>query len=339
MTSDNRKFNKWYLMNETTFDKMKSMEDAEKNFSVLDKLMKTILYNKKMNIHEKYIRYTQLFEKYLKLRKGTQVIPSKIIDSGESDGLLKNQTNIFESNRKKGHRKLSEIFSNRLQNKDSEADEENSTDSEIERNNDKTMDFSSLLLQDEDNELNKAPIIPNPPHEEYFESQDEPLNAGQFVRNPDISVNTTARELFRNNDPDVYMQPVQDMIVHHTWRGKKYSLKASLMKKFIEFTKKVEVAYPGVDEVDISDFSNYLVTKRVKIKNPKFNNRRKIASVSARKKSKVFSVLKTPKNQKDSLMDDYYRKEKRAQLTDKSRMQNNQSGSGVMRKIKWVSIK
>lgn len=69
MTNQNKMLKKMFLLNETSFQKIKDIEDTERNFNALDKHMRAILYNKKLNDHEKLVQYTELLEKYLKLRK------------------------------------------------------------------------------------------------------------------------------------------------------------------------------------------------------------------------------------------------------------------------------
>lgn len=322
MLTDKKKFEKWYLLNGMTFDRIKTMQDAETNFTVLDKSLKNILYNRKMSTHDKFVRYTQLFEKYLKLRKelrtNTSINPSGTIE----------KTNKSESNRKEDFNSSSE---------DSELEEEVGDDYEEENN--KTLDFSSMIESDGKDSINETLIQPS--NEEYFENDDEEISnsrPGMFVKNPNVSVKSAARELFENDEEHEHIQPDKDQLISHNWRGKKYTLKSSMLKKFIEFTKRVEVAYPGVTKVELSDFTDYLVNRRVNIKHPIFDTRRQAPSVSNRKKAKVFSNMKTPKRTKDILIDDFFRKTKRAKSHDKSRIQTDQSGEGL-KKIKWFSFK
>lgn len=50
---DMQLLNKMYLMSEATIEKIKDVENMERNFTALDKSMKDVLYNKKLNDHEK----------------------------------------------------------------------------------------------------------------------------------------------------------------------------------------------------------------------------------------------------------------------------------------------
>lgn len=324
MLTDKKKFEKWYLLNGMTFDKIKTMQDAETNFTALDKSLKNILYNRKMSTHDKFIRYTQLFEKYLKLRK--ELRPNTSINSPGSI----EKTNKSESNQKEDFNSSRE---------DSELEEEVDDDDYEEEENNKTLDFSSMIESDGKDSLNETLIQPS--NEEYFENDDEGISdsrPGTFVRNPNVSVKSAARELFENDREHEHIQPDEDQLISHNWRGKKYNLKSSMLKKFIEFTKRVEVAYPGVTEVELSDFTDYLVNRRVNIKHPKFDSRRQPPNVSTRKKTKVFSNMKTPKRTKDVLIDEFFRKTKRATSHDKSRLHSEQSGEGL-KKLKWFSFK
>lgn len=64
----NNQLKKYYLMTDESMKKLREINEAEKQFSTLDQRLKKILYNKRLSGHNKYILYSQLFNKLQQLR-------------------------------------------------------------------------------------------------------------------------------------------------------------------------------------------------------------------------------------------------------------------------------
>lgn len=69
MTKETKSLRKMYLLSDTTVQKLKDLDDAEKEFTILDKRMKQILYNKKLPPTTKWMLYNNLLVKYNNLRR------------------------------------------------------------------------------------------------------------------------------------------------------------------------------------------------------------------------------------------------------------------------------
>lgn len=69
MAKETKLLRKMYLLSDASVQKLKELDDAEKEFTTLDQRMKKILYNKKLTGHTKWLLYNNLLEKYNNLRR------------------------------------------------------------------------------------------------------------------------------------------------------------------------------------------------------------------------------------------------------------------------------
>lgn len=69
MAKETKLLRKMYLLSDASVQKLKELDDAEKEFTTLDHRMKKILYDKKLTGHTKWMLYNNLLEKYNNLRR------------------------------------------------------------------------------------------------------------------------------------------------------------------------------------------------------------------------------------------------------------------------------
>lgn len=69
MAKETKQLKKMYLLSEAAVERLKQLDEVEKEFTVLDKRMKKILYSKKLKGHTKWIMYNHLLQKYNELRR------------------------------------------------------------------------------------------------------------------------------------------------------------------------------------------------------------------------------------------------------------------------------
>lgn len=69
MSKQLNQLRKYHLMTEESMKKLREIEGAEKQFSAIDKRLKRILYNKQLTGYNKFILYSQLFDKFQQLRQ------------------------------------------------------------------------------------------------------------------------------------------------------------------------------------------------------------------------------------------------------------------------------
>lgn len=69
MAKQTNMLRKMYLFSEGSVQKLKELDEAEKEFTELDKRMRKILYDKKLAGHTKWLLYNNLLQKYNNLRR------------------------------------------------------------------------------------------------------------------------------------------------------------------------------------------------------------------------------------------------------------------------------
>lgn len=92
MAKETKLLRKMYLMSDASIQKLKELDEAEKAFSILDKKMKTILYNKKLSAHTKWMLYSNLLQKYDNMRRQISLEYKNKVDSKGNKVETKDET-------------------------------------------------------------------------------------------------------------------------------------------------------------------------------------------------------------------------------------------------------
>lgn len=324
MTNQNKMLKKMFLLNETSFQKIKDIEDTERNFNALDKHMRAILYNKKLNDHEKLVQYTELLEKYLKLRKQllTKYGENTLKTPNEPKKQKQGVENPFDSANMKNFPRLSTIF-----------DSTPTVNPEV-FNFNKTLQLEGNEKQS--NDISMVDLHENFPKNtgEYFSTSGE---IGDPVQLPPISASAAARESSIGDNTFVDLASLGDKI-KITWKGLPYTIEKRFVKNFNEFTRKVQIKYPLAKSFALSDFVNYVVNGSVIIKSVE---KKKLLPPVQRLDRKRKSAVKSTdeiKKLKSSQIDEFYPERKKNQYVLQP-TKFGQTGQGIKPNKKWITFR
>lgn len=318
MTKDNRLLKKMFLLNESSFQKIKEIEDTERNFNALDKAMRAILYNKKLNNHEKLMQYTELLEKYLKMRK--QLIAKYGEDSVKSHSIKEEKpTNPFESAVKNNFPRLSNVFNTTV--------------------NPEKLKFNNTLPIDGDtnqtNNISMLDIQQNIPknNEEYFDTSGE---FGDDVQLPPISASSVARESSIGDRTMIDLSSTGNKVVIN-WKGMPYTIDKRFEKNFNVFTKKIQMKYPLAKSFALSDFLNYIVNGSVIVKSIEEKKMKPpVQRLERKRKSATNSTIEEKKMKSVKLDVIYPERKKQSYVLHPSKL--TQVGKGFFPK-KWITLR
>lgn len=329
MAKDSKLLKKMYLLSESTFQKIKDIEDTERNFTTLDRAMREILYNKKNNTHDKWQKYLNLLNKYIMLRKQLVARHGETTDKKTEDKTQKkvndhSKKNPFDDIDNTNFPRLSDVFNTDNTVVNPNNFQFNNTIPEEPEPGDKTVDFSKLDIPE---------TLPAST-EQYYDADGD---FGDNVTLPPISATRAAKESLANNH-DVSMRDVSEnnKIVTIKWKGQIYTVTELLAKNFRTFIKKVEIKYPMARSVQQSDFANYLTNGTVSVQRQDV----KPFSVDrlARKRKVAIPNLAGNKKPKPSTVDEFFPVTKKPTILRASKL--GQTGSGLKHvKSKWVSFR
>lgn len=269
MARDSKLLKKMYLFNETTFQKIKDIEDTERNFNALDKEMHDILYSKKMNAHEKLTKYKQLLEKYIYLRK--QLLTKYGNQDDKLDQIKRKRNSSLRNSSFPENVDKNNPFESQLENTNFPRL------SNIFNNTDIPENFNFNQQQSVPTFNAREQPIVNTPKEDFFETDGVIDDEDLYI--PSTSTAAVARDSFIQSRPslgDVTMQDVSEKTTHSSkkdtqlklvkWKDTSYHIRNNLVDQFKIFLKKVERWYPNAKRVEMSDFANYLVNRQVTVK-------------------------------------------------------------------------
>lgn len=324
--TDSKLLKKMYLLNEVTFEKLKDIENTERNFGSLDKAMREILYNKKINNHDKLLLYTNLLNKYLNLRKqliakhGNTAIKEKVLQK-EVKKDEQQTKNPFDTVNLTNFPRLSNVFKP----SDTIVDPDNfqfeHTLGVVPGQN---MDFSMAELSEKK--------TPSPQKEDLFVADGE---EDQYVNLPATSAASVARKSIAGDVGDVSMRDA-DEIVPIEWKGIVYTITKLTEKDFRTFLKKIELKYPKAKRVELKDFTNYLVNGKVSITTLDKETPYKLTAVARKRKTPTTSNLAEKRKKETSVIDHFRVKKKASSLRTSVRQQ---TGKGLKNKIKWKTFR
>lgn len=326
MTKDSKVLRKMFLLNESSFQKIKDIDDTERNFDALDKAMRAILYNKKLNTHEKLIKYTDLLEKYLKLRKqlvakyGENSVKTSL--STQQSNKKEKSVNPFDAVNITNFPRLSTLFQ---------------TETTV---NPENFKFNNTMpLENNENQLNDVSMFDlqsqmQPLTEEYFNTSGE---FGDDVQLPPISSSAAARDSSIGNNTIIEINSLNDKI-KVMWKGLPYTINKRFVKHFNEFTKKIQAKYPFAKSFALSDFVNYVVNKRVSIKSVEEKKLQPPVQRLDRKRKSTVQSTEEAKKKKSSKIDEFYQERKKHNYVLQPSKLDHQLGRGMKPK-KWITLR
>lgn len=334
MAKDSKALKKMYLLSESTFQKIKDIEDAERHFSTLDKAMKSVLYNNKISNHKKLTQYTALLDKYMLLRK------QLVAKYGETEVKRREITNPFEFD-KDNFPRLSAMFSTLDTDSHKIADKYDKFDTApLDTNN---FQFNHTIPVEDEEKFDKfdTAVLDQSKMKNFQTGQEEIFTSDERFDNnvnlPPQSVNNIATQSINQ---DVTMKDMTDDNPHEfvelIWHKRAYPVQKMFIPKFKEFIKKVKIKYPTAVRMSTTDFSNYLINGRVEIKSLERPNPFDIQKTIRKRKSA--STLKTIEaKQKRTQITDHFpqRKIRTATLVKPSKL--DQVGKGLRKK--WISFR
>lgn len=320
MSRDSKLLKKMYLLNESTFSKIKDIEDTERNFNRLDRQMRKILYGKNTSTHNKWLQYSKLLEKYMNLRK------QMIAKYGEKEAIKKieqtQQTepisvkNIFENAPTTVDRSLFDFDNNMPEEFDDSPDVVMNSTVPANMNE---INIGTQTMDDEDGDVTMKSI--NGSHTKQ-----------QFL----TPKRKTAKEA-ANNLQTIYSGTVPKRtrpLVPVLWikRNKTYTVSPNNVEQFKRFIALTDEKYPNAEKIYKNDFENYLVNGRV------YNTRRDLflSQQTARRDKNAAAMAKYRK------LDEFYPKQKNRFVLQRQ----EGKGRAIKRKnvnskasLKWITFR
>lgn len=318
MAKDSKALKKMYLLSESTFQKIKDIEDAERNFSTLDKAMKSVLYNNKISNHKKLTDEVKRLELKNPFDFDKDNFPRMSAMFSSDDFQVKEGGDKF-------HFDSAPLNPNNFQFNHTLPTEEDKFD----KFDSATLDQS--ILQN---------IQPSPAkREEVFASDGV---SDRNVTLPPMSAQDTARKSIAQENQDVSMRDDTQKdtdFVNYIWKKRAYPVQRMFIPKFQEFLRKIEIKYPTAVRLSTNDFSNYIINGVVEIKSLENPNPFDVKStIPGQRKRKNATTLTTKEAKlKKTQMTDHFqeRKVRTATLIKPSKL--GQVGKGL--KNKWISFR
>lgn len=321
---------KMYLLSEATIEKIKDVEDMERNFTTLDKAMKEVLYNKKLNDHEKLQYYKNFLDKYLHLRK--QLI-AKHVDKPQPKApkapTLDFNQMLSQIPRPKTKFKAIDtvVFPEKFLFNHTVKPVKDVDLSMIE------LPASELMAQPQpQSQLSQEAVQPSEDvymadgeHDEYYGP-----SAASAAKDALSGANDTAQ--------DVSMLDLSNKTCKLYWNKTAYRVPLQLKEKFREFVAKIRKKFPGALRVDPEDFSKYLVDGTLSISS--IENKPKFEAVAAvKRKSVTQTPIKSTTKKQRSVADVFPQKKKLIALKPSLLDRHKQTGEGLKKQIKWKSFR